>query len=233
MTYCINIKSVILEKIIKQEYPDKNYKPNIHINFYYKYDFNILSEFKILTNAITVTNYKNRNVSYLNVKSPELDSLYNKINKMFKFNNNLNKKKHIKLTHLDLESESESESDSDEENIDMAAYNDAASYNGRIYYKNDTSQLKLHPTKKSGLEEYTITKTENFDKIDTYYRHLYKYNIEGNFILKLYVYNCKTTSKYYMKFIIISGDLKHPMSFVKKDNTIKNVYDTSKIKIDI
>jgi hypothetical protein len=131
-------------------------------------------------------------------------------------NNNLNNNKKTDIVYSSSESESESES-----NCEV-----------NIYFKNNISELKLHPTKKSGLEEYTLTKNENSNKIHAYYPYVNKYDIEGDFILKLYVF--KTLNNvHYMKFIILSGNLKHPMSFVKKDNTIKNVYDTSKINIDI
>lgn len=221
MSFGINIKSIDLNKVTKSEYANKkDNNGTYHINFYYKYDFNLTSELKLLTNTVSIKKiYTNFNYIRITVNSPELKSIYDKINNMFNLNNlnnNLNNNKKTDIVYSSSESESESES-----NCEV-----------NIYFKNNISELKLHPTKKSGLEEYTLTKNENSNKIHAYYPYVNKYDIEGDFILKLYVF--KTLNNvHYMKFIILSGNLKHPMSFVKKDNTIKNVYDTSKINIDI
>ncbi len=96
----------------------------------------------------------------------------------------------------------------------------------RLYFKNNISKLNLSPTKKSNLAPYILTKIENENQVRKYYPQINKYGIEGNFILKILVVNHK------VKFIIQSGDLKHPMSFIKHNNSTKNIYDT-KIVIDI
>lgn len=95
-----------------------------------------------------------------------------------------------------------------------------------IYFKNEKSELKLNPTKKSNLDTYILTKNENYNQIRNYYPFMNKYNINGNFILYLSIVNGK------IKFYIESGELKHPHSFTKRYIDIKNVYDTNVI-IDI
>jgi hypothetical protein len=112
-----------------------------------------------------------------------------------------------------------------QENIQDDIQDDIKNDNVRIYFKNTISELKLNPTKKSDLDLYILNKVENKNKLNIYYPNINKYDICGNFILNISIVNNK------IKFIINTGDLKHPMSYIKTKFTT-NIYDTN-VSIDI
>ena len=179
----------------------------------------------------TVENVK-KNVPILSNSESESDSEEEKPKKKVT--------KKIVIEYLDSEAEEAEEAEEEEEEDNNQEDNNQEDNNQednnqednsvRIYFKNEKSELKLNPTKKSNLDTYILTKNENYNQIKNYYPYINKYNITGNitgnFILYLSVVNGK------IKFNIKSGELKHPMSFTKRDITVKNVYDT-KVVIDI
>lgn len=222
MSYCININSFDDKNVSVGKTSDyDNFKIN---KLYYKYDFNLSSELKLLTGFINVkyVNYKFNGIK-ITIESLELKNILKHIESIIPKEN---------VTKLNIvPSKSESESDEEEPIIDIQNKQDNKEDNKEdnmveIYFKNNKSELKLNPTKKSNQNTYILTKNENYNQIKNYYPYINKYGISGNFILYLSVVNGK------IKFYIESGELKHPMSFTKRDTTIKNVYDT-KVVIDI
>ena len=277
MSYCINTNSFDTKNISIGKTSDYNgFKIN---KIYYKYDFNLSKEFKLLTGFINVKylNYKFNGIKFT-IESLELKNILKYIESIIPKENVTTviksniinsssesdftddsdysesdseeepklkekivpsklkekivpsklKEKIVpsKLKEKIVPSKSESDSESDEEYNKQDNKEDKEDNIVEIYFKNNKSELKLNPTKKSSLDTYILTKNENYNQIKNYFPYINKYGISGNFILYLSVVNGK------IKFYIESGELKHPMSFTKRDTTIKNVYDT-KVVIDI
>jgi hypothetical protein len=236
MAYCININNFDIKNLNIGKTQEYN---GIKLNkLYYKYDYNVSSELKILTNSINIVDtkkyYKNDNYIIPNsliliIDSVELKNLLNNIKNYINLNStnstNLNKNDE---NDSDYNYDSDNDNDSDN-NLNLT--NNLNNQNNdnnlvRLYFKNSKSELKLHPTKKSGLELYTLKDIKNYSKIDEYYPYIKKYSIIGNFILYLQIINN-------IPFLYIqSGDLQNSYSFIKKNTNITNIYDT-KIVIDI
>jgi len=242
MSYCININSFDNKNVsIGKTYDYNNYEKIYKINkLYYKYDFNLSKELKLLTGFINVKSikYSYKKIIFI-IESLELKNILKYIETLICQENNIQNKSLKSSEVLNFDDVL----DVNEENININSNKDIKEDIGEdigkdigedigednkveIYFKNDRSELKLNPTKKSNLDTYVLTKNENYNKIKNYYPFINKYNISGNFILYLSVVNGK------IKFYIESGELKHPMSFTKRDTTIKNVYDT-KVVIEI
>jgi hypothetical protein len=261
MSYCININSFENDNVsIGKEF---YYMENKMNNIYYKYDFNISSEFKLLTGFINIIDkplYRYNNIVF-KIESSELKKISNYLESIIpniepvkhiehKYNKH---NKYLPKKNIIYESESESEDDMPKkktknkiiyeseseddipkkikkeeiysESEDELDLKNIGSINKKdivyLYFKN-YSELKLNPIKKSNLGIYNLNNPSEYTKIFDYYPNN---NYVGNFILKVSIVNDK------VKFIIQSGDLKHPLSFTQRDN-IKNIYDT-KIVIDI
>ncbi len=201
MSLCINTNSFDNKNVSVGKTSDfKQFKLN---KLYYKYDSHLSNELKLLTGFINIKNikYSYKKIMFI-VESPELKNILINIKKLIPIENN------------------------DDKDLIIDNQNNQENNNVQIYFKNEKSELKLNPTKKSNLDTYILTKNENYNQIQNYYPFMNKHNICGNFIVYLLVVNGK------IKFYIESGELKHPNSFTKSDMTIKNVYDT-KVVIDI
>ncbi len=102
-----------------------------------------------------------------------------------------------------------------------------------LYFINNVSELTLHPSKKSNLSQYKLTKIENSNQIKRYFpcinKNLNDLNDElhvenihsGKFLLKFEIINNK------LKCIIINGELKYSKSYIKSELQTTNVYQSN------
>ena len=101
---------------------------------------------------------------------------------------------------------------------------------------NKLSEIILHPSKKSGLPEYTLNKVENFNEIKRYFPSINKPNddfkIVGKFLIYINIYYISDTI-YGITINIKSGHIKYEKTYISNDKLhIKPIYD-NQIKIEI
>ncbi len=100
--------------------------------------------------------------------------------------------------------------------------------NMELRFINNVSELILHPSKKSNLQQYTLTQIENSNEIIRYFPYIYKQqnkeqsNIHsGKFLLKFEIINNK------LKCIIVNGELKYNKSHIQSEMKSTNVYKSN------
>ena len=231
MSYCVNINEFDPAKVVVGKI--KEFKPNDYLTLklnklYYKYDSNVFAELKLLTNFIPIETCKTwaPNCIMFMINSQKLidihELLYSKIVESNKKNSDAIKN--------NVAGNNVAENKNENENKNK---NEFFQYKPHVIFKNNKSELKLNPTKKSGFDVYILTKSENINQINRYYppfkilnKTVHENTISGNFILTISVTDEN------IKFIIQTGDLKHQMSQVEKSSHITNVYNT-KLTIDI
>jgi hypothetical protein len=232
MSVCIkpnlfNIDKMFLsdekEYSIEKEDNKYNFKK---INILYKYDFNICKSLQILTNYIDVlkcfTKYDKIKII---VSDPNIINIYNFIQN--KINNQFNIKKII------INSDTPENKQIETDEIWMCNKKNIA-----LEFINNVSELTLHPSKKSNLSQYNLTKIENSNEIKRYFPCINKeYNREdnsddnndnnfknmhsGKFLLKFEIINYK------LKCIIINGELKYTKSHIQSELKATNVYKSN------
>ncbi len=210
MSICIkpdllNIDKIILtdetEFIIKKEETNFSVKKR---NLLYKYDFNICKELHILTNYIDVLKYTDKyNKLKFIINNQHIVDVYNLIQHKINTNFNINNQETNEILV------------SDQKYIELC-------------FINNISELILHPSKKSNLLQYNLTKTENSNEIKRYFPSMSKYNIDdtknihtGKFLLKFDIINNK------LKCIIINGELKYNKSHIQSEMKSKNIYKSN------
>ncbi len=97
-----------------------------------------------------------------------------------------------------------------------------------LCFINNISELILHPSKKSNLLQYNLTKSENSNEIKRYFPSMSKYNTDnsnnihnGKFLLKFEIINNK------LKCIIINGELKYNKSHIQSEMKSTTVYQSN------
>ena len=197
------------------------------INILYKYDFNICSSLKILTSYVNVLKCFNKyDKIKFTVFDNELVNLYNLIQ------NKINTQYNIKKIIIDPDAEEHKQIESDEiwvcdkKSVDL-------------YFINNISELTLHPSKKSNLMKYNLTKIENSNEIKRYFPCINK-NLDdkdkdkdnnkdndkdnmhsGKFQIKFEIINYK------LKCVILNGELKYTKSHIQTELKSTNIYKSN------
>ena len=92
------------------------------------------------------------------------------------------------------------------------------------------------PSKKSGLDEYTLDKVSNYTELTRYFPAINKntpYKIVGKFLLDIYVVYLKKHKYHDIKIHIEFGEIKYQKTYIENDILkSKSIFD-DKIKIEI
>jgi hypothetical protein len=232
MTVCIKPNLFNLDKIIltdEKEFTLQN-EDNKYtfkkINILYKYDFNICKELQILTNYIDVLKYFNKydKIKFI-ISDQTIVNLYNMIQN--KINNQFNIKK--KIINIDNVANvaNVANVNSDEIWVCDKKYIE-------LYFINNVSELTLHPSKKSNLLKYNMTKIENSNEITRYFPSINKnfINLNDNMNQKESIHSGKFQLKfeiinYKLKCIIVNGELKYTKSYIHSELKSNNVYKSN------
>lgn len=263
MTLCIKKENFNIENILlgKSQVIEKENEKIIIKPILYKYDHNLIRRFYFLTDWIHVSKYTNctEYIGFI-INNDNMINIVQQIRNKIKFNTTNNYPQLPDSSDDDEEDEEYYEINNDGVNInqqnnqeiDLITLNDNTEninnieHNDFIFFRfKNTSSVTLHPSKKSNLPEYELTKIENYKEIDRYYPAFNKqgeYKIVGKFLISVNCSLYKQDANVYKQDAIVhnnivysikSGELKYEKSFIK-DNKLKSksVFD-DKIKIDI
>lgn len=261
MTLCIkkdnfNVQNICLGKEIKLQNENQNINTIIR-PLLYLYEKNLVRRFCFITDWVHVSKYVNFN-KYIRfeIQNDDIINIVQQIEKKIKFNIPQNQTQH-NIIDDELDSEIESDSESEDENEEkpvnvqqnvqeQITLNDSIEnipdddyQSNYVFFRfKNTNSIILHPSKKSNLQEYELTKTENYKEIDRYYPSFNKqgnYKIVGKFLVNV---NCSLStidgvSHNNIIYSIKSGELKYEKSYIK-DNKLKakSIFE-DKIKIEI
>ena len=218
---CIKDYNFDLNNIIIIKSENDNYKEFNVKYIYYKYDLNFSKELIIVTQYINI-DYLSTKFDNLIIKTSDeiLVNIFNKLQET------INKTKDYNIITIDTETSiSDSEYLSNSDNSDNLN-SDKKSIS--LKFVNNKTKLTLYPSKKSGLEKYTLKDNLDVDKITKYFPYIQKKNClhSGKFIIKVKSYFNQII------FQIMNGKIKYKLSYIENDLKCENVYEQN-ITIDI